>query len=523
MCLPLLRRQLLNMSYKVLLCTAVVLAAAVSADKPNIVVLFADDLGFGDLAVYGHPTSTTPNLDKMAKEGLVFTQFYSASPVCSPSRVALLTGRYQTRSGIWPGVFGAASTGGIPHNETTSAEVLKQAGYATAIVGKWHLGVGKNQTYLPTNHGFDYYMGIPYSHDMCPCLICFYPNQACFDKCRTGDTPCPIFENTRIIKQPADFTTLTATYTNAATSFIQKNAAGKTPFYLYLAYQHTHHPQFASKEFRNSSIRGTFGDSLSELDWSVGEVFKTLESSGVADNTFVFFTSDNGPSLTRQIRGGNQGLLKCGKGTTYEGGMREPAIAWMPGKVTPGRTMELAATVDVFVTISKMGGGKIPTDRPIDGVDMAPILFNNEKSNRDFYYYYPFGPNPDDGVFATRYKQYKAHFYTKGGLAGKPYRDEDCWGSTPKTKHDPPLLFDLVTDPSERHPLSGKVYEEIIKQITDMTMKFNKEMTWHESEIHGSNSSAMPCCKPGCSPFPTCCACGQEIQQHLFSPALELL
>jgi arylsulfatase A len=212
------------MSYKLVFHAVLFSTTVLAADKPNIVVLFADDLGFGDLAIYGHPTSTSPNLDKMAKEGLTFTQFYSASPVCSPSRAALLTGRYQSRSGIWPGVFGAASTGGLPHDEITSAEVLKEAGYATAIVGKWHLGVGQNQTYLPTNHGFDYYLGIPYSHDMCPCLVCFYPDQPCFDKCRTGDTPCPLFENTRIIKQPADFTTLTANYTNAATSFIQKNA-----------------------------------------------------------------------------------------------------------------------------------------------------------------------------------------------------------------------------------------------------------------------------------------------------------
>jgi arylsulfatase A len=356
---------------------------------------------------------------------------------------------------------------------------------------------------------------------MCPCLVCFYPDQPCFDKCRTGDTPCPLFENTRIIKQPADFTTLTANYTNAATSFIQKNAAAKTPFYLYLAYQHTHHPQFASKQFRNSSIRGTFGDSLSELDWSVGQIFETLQTSGVAGNTFVFFTADNGPSLTRQVRGGNQGLLKCGKATTYEGGMREPAIAWMPGKVIQGKTMELAATVDIFVTIIKLGEGRVPTDRPIDGVDMSPILFEEtRKSNRDVYFYYPTDPSPEDGVFATRYQQYKAHFFTKGGLAGKPYRDEDCWGSTPKTKHDPPLLFDLLSDPSERFPLSGKEYDLVIQQITNMTMKFNENMIWHDSEIHGSNSSAMPCCRPGCSPFPSCCTCGQEFQKGRFCPPL---
>ncbi|XP_065827633.1 arylsulfatase A-like [Oscarella lobularis] len=494
------------------------------AQKPNIVLLFADDLGYGDLGVYGHPTSSSPNLDKMAKEGLLFTQFYSASSVCSPSRAALITGRYQTRSGIWPGVFVAASTGGLPHNETTVAEILKKEGYATAIVGKWHLGVGANNTYLPTNHGFDYYMGIPYSHDMCPCLICFYPDQPCFDKCRTHDTPCPLFENSKIVKQPADFTTLTATYTNAATGFINQNAEAKKPFFLYMPYQHTHHPQFASKAFRNSSIRGTFGDSLSEMDSSIGEIFQAIKSAGVENNTFVFFTADNGPSLIRQVRGGNQGLLKCGKGTTYEGGMREPAIAWMPGKIKPGRTNELGATVDVFVTITKLAGGQVPTDRPIDGVDMSPILFEGGQSNRNFYYYYPMLPNPSTGVFATRLKQYKAHFYTKGGLAGPPYYDEDCWEGTLEKKHDPPLLFDIMQDPSEKYPLSGEKYAAILETIVKMTEKFNSEMIWGNSEIHGSNSSAMPCCRPSCSPFPSCCTCGTKNSPFGYtSPAFELL
>ncbi|XP_065827553.1 arylsulfatase A-like [Oscarella lobularis] len=489
-----------------------VLHGFASGAKPNIVLLFADDLGFGDLGVYGHPTSTTPNLDTMAKEGLVFTQFYSASGVCSPSRAALLTGRYQTRSGIWPGVFGANSAGGLPHNETTIAEVLKEEGYATAIVGKWHLGVGftKNNTYLPIHQGFDYYLGIPYSHDMCPCLICFYPDQPCFDKCRTSETPCPLFENSTIIQQPADFTTLAATYTNAATAFIRKNSESDQPFFLYVAYQHTHHPQFASKQFRNSSIRGTFGDSLSELDWSVGQIFETIRSTGIANNTFVFFTADNGPSLTRQVRGGNQGLLKCGKGTTYEGGMREPAIAWMPGKIKPARTTELGATVDILPTIATIAGGKTPTDRPIDGVDMSPILFEGGQSRRDYYYYYPKSPSPEIGVYATRYKQYKAFFYTQGSHCGSPYYDHDCWESTRQAKHDPPLLFDLLQDPSEKYPLNVEAYKDVVSVITEMTEKFNREMVWGTSEMHVKSSSAdQPCCKPNCKPFPTCCVCKQ--------------
>ena len=294
--------------------------------QPNIVLLLADDLGYGDLTVYGHPTSSTPNLQTMANEGMVLTQFYSASPLCSPSRAALLTGRYQTRSGIWPYVFNCGSVGGLPLNETTTAELLKPKGYKTAIVGKWHLGVGKDGMYLPTHQGFDTYFGIPYSHDMCPCKICFYPNASCASSCVDQFTSCPLYKDTDIIEQPVDLTTLAEKYSEAATDFIKENA-GKNPFFLYMAFQHTHKPQFSGKRFTNSSIRGIFGDALSELDWQVGEIIDAIKTTGISENTFVFFTSDNGSSLHMGPHGGNVGLLRCGKGTTWEGGQREPAIA----------------------------------------------------------------------------------------------------------------------------------------------------------------------------------------------------
>ncbi|XP_065181771.1 arylsulfatase A-like isoform X1 [Sycon ciliatum] len=489
------------------------IASRAVQSTPNIVLLFADDLGYGDLGCYGHPTSHSPNLDKMAAEGLRFTQFYSASPVCSPSRAALLTGRYQIRSGIWPMVFGASSTGGLPHNETTIAEGLKKVGYATGMVGKWHLGVGANNTYLPVNQGFDHYLGIPFSHDMCPCAICFYPNQSCFDGCRKGEAPCPLFMDNEIVQQPADLTTLTQRYTDAATGFIQKSAAAKTPFFLYMAYQHTHHPQFAGQKFRNSTSRGTMGDSLIEMDDSVGQIFAALKASGVDDNTFVFFTADNGPSLTRHVRGGNQGLLKCGKGTTYEGGQREPALAWMPGKIAAGQiTHELAGTVDVLPTVFKLTGAEIPSDRIIDGVDMSSILFTEQgKAIRTHYFYYPKNPEPTIGLYGIRNNQYKAHFYTEGSHCGPPYRDEDCWSKTGQKKQDPPILFNLLIDPSERYPISPKSdeYKTVMAELNQTATEFSRTAVFRGSEIHGSSAALQPCCKPGCKPFPGCCVCNK--------------
>ena len=487
---------------------AVLLAVvpSVTPAQPNIVLLFADDLGYGDLTVYGHPTSSTPNLQAMANEGMVLTQFYSASPVCSPSRAALLTGRYQTRSGIWPMVFNCGDVGGLPLNETTTAELVKTKGYNTAIVGKWHLGVGENGMYLPTHQGFDYYLGIPYSHDMCPCKTCFYPHAPCDISCLSGIVSCPLYENTDIIQQPVDLTTLAEKYSQAATGFIKDNA-GKNPFFLYMAFQHTHKPQFSGKRFTNTSIRGIFGDALSELDWQVGEIMETITNTGIADNTFVFFTADNGPSLKWGPQGGNGGLLRCGKGTTWEGGQREPAIAWWPGKIKAGgRSHDLAGTIDMLPTIASLVDAKLP-DVTIDGQDMTDFLFNGLPGGRECYICYPDDPNPDIGIFAVRCKEYKAHFYQHGGLCLDTYPDVVCRGNYSMRKLDPPLLYNLVTDASEMYPLDVKEYADVMEKINDVKTKFESTMVWGESQIHrGQSKAEEPCAQPGCSPFPTCCA-----------------
>ncbi|CAL4162534.1 unnamed protein product, partial [Meganyctiphanes norvegica] len=310
--------------------------ASSKSTKPNIVLLLADDLGYGDLSWSGHPTSRTPHLDRLAATSRYLTHFYVSSPICSPSRASLLTGRYQIRSGVYPGVFSPNNVLGLPTNETTIATLLKAQGYSTLAVGKWHLGVGANREYLPTQHGFQEYLGIPYSHDMCPCRTCFPNDGPCYDLCWKWDVSCPLFSNSTIVEQPVDLTSLTERYVDHALNFIETKHQQKQPFFVYLPFNHVHHPQFASSVHQGVSSRGRFGDSLLELDWAVGRIMATLKNTGAHRNTLVWFTSDNGPSMTRHERGGCAGPLRCGKGTTWEGGIRVPSIVHWPAKIKPG-------------------------------------------------------------------------------------------------------------------------------------------------------------------------------------------
>ena len=417
-----------------------------------------------------------------------------------------MTGRYPVRPGIYPGVFAANSIGGLQHNETTIAESLKKVGYATGIVGKWHLGVGKDGEYLPTTQGFDSYVGIPYSNDMCPCKTCFYPDEACIDHGEQSASPCPLYHNTTIVEQPADYTHLSENYSIAATSFIKRNVDAGQPFFLYMAFQHVHVPNFAGKQFTNSSIRGKFGDSLSELDWLAGQILDTVRESAVSRDTFVFFTADNGPWLLHEIYGGSPGPLRCGKASTWEGGMREAAISWWPGKITPGRSMEVASTLDLYPTILSITGATGPENVTMDGVDMSPILFNGKQSQRDHFFYYPPNPTHDADIYAVRWKQYKAHYFTKGGSCPSTYPDEVCRGNYSLREHDPPLLYNLEQDPGEVYELPTKDYADVLEKIDTLRSEFKKTVVWGEPQIgRGKDPRLFPCAKPGCSPFPSCC------------------
>jgi arylsulfatase A-like enzyme len=412
------------------------LAHAAPQRPPNIVIILADDLGYGDLGCYGHPSIRTPNLDRMAAEGLRFTQFYSAAEVCTPSRAALLTGRLPIRSGMCSEQFRVLrtrSTGCLPADEITLAEALKPCGYATGVVGKWHLGVWSiNPEGHPRKHGFDFTFGVPHSNDMDP-----FPGNPKGASGRLDQDlkwwNTPLYRNEEIVERPADQTKLTKRYTEEAVKFIRDNKA--RPFFLYFPHTFPHVPLFASPDFRGRSARGLYGDVVEELDWSVGQVLDTLRKEKLDDNTLVFFSSDNGPWLIMGLAGGSAGLLKEGKGSTWEGGMRVPGIAWWPGKIKPGVTRELAGMLDLFPTCVTLAGAALPKDRPLDGVDMAPILFGTGPSKRDSWLYYR-----GERLYAARQGPWKAHFLTRAGY-GQPKADE----------HATPQLFNLDVDPGENH------------------------------------------------------------------------
>jgi arylsulfatase len=423
--------------------------------RPNIVMIYADDLGYGDLGCYGHPTIKTPNLDRMAAQGMKFTQFYSANPYCSPSRSALMTGRYPARNGMNVVLF-PDSKGGLPPEEITTAVLLKQQGYSTACVGKWHLGHTPN--FLPKSFGFDSYFGIPYSNDMSPATSANQNLQR-----RNAWPPTPLIRDAEVMESEPDQSQLTRRYTEQATTFIRKSSAAKRPFFLYLAHTMPHWPLAASAAFKGKSARGLYGDAVSELDWSVGEVLKTIEQSGEGKNTLVFFSSDNGPAPVG-LEGGSAGLYRDGKGTTWEGGVREPALAWLPGRIAAGvTTSAFATTMDLFTTFSQLGGARIPADRVIDGQDISDVLFRNAEGREPLLFYYNQGP-----LRAVRKGAWKLHISACNvapGVNDRRYQDLAK-----------PLLFNVEIDPSEKFECAAK-NPETVEELLSLIEKHKASFT----------------------------------------------
>ncbi len=425
--------------------------------KPNFVVIFADDLGYGDLGCYGHPTIATPHLDRMAAEGQKWTDFYSAAPVCTPSRAALLTGRLPIRSGMCDDrrrVLFPNSAGGLPQKEITLAEALKDVGYATACIGKWHLG--HLPEFLPTSQGFDSYFGIPYSNDMDRRANSPRGREA-FLHPKPEYWNVPLMHNTEIVERPANQLTITKRYTEAAIEFITANR--EKPFYCYLAHNLPHVPLFASKKFQGTSLRGLYGDVIEEIDSGVGRILQTLRDLKLDGRTLVVFTSDNGPWLIFNQHGGSAGLLRDGKGSTFDGGMREPALFWWPGKVKPGVVHQLGSTMDVFTTCIKLAGGKVPDDRTIDGVDLSPALLGSGASPRKTMFFYRGAQ-----LYAVRHGNFKAHFSTKG-----------AYGNPQQEKHDPPLLYHLGHDPGEQFNVAAD-HPEVIAEIREIAAAHKKAL-----------------------------------------------
>jgi len=434
------------------------------ASRPNIVLILADDLGYGDLGCYGHPTIRTPHLDQMAREGMRFTQFYSAAEVCTPSRAALLTGRLPPRSGMCSNQRRVAfpnTTGGLPDGELTIPELLKTKGYATACFGKWHLG--HLPAYSPLAHGFDEFFGVPYSNDM-DRVAAAPMGRAVFLDPKIEYWNVPLLRNTDIIERPADQRTLTRRYADEAVRFIQ--AHKDQPFFLYLPHTMPHVPLFASDEARGKSARGLYGDVVEELDANVGRILQTLRNEKLAERTLVFFTSDNGPWLTQGEQGGSAGLLRDGKGSTWEGGMREPAIAWRPGVIPAGTiSHELASTLDFLPTFAAQAGADLPADRPLDGYDLTPTLAGGKSPRQEMFYYRGFE------LMAVRSGPWKAHLQTQTGY-GEPQ---------PKL-HDPPLLFNLLTDPGETFNVASK-HPEILAQLQSLLDKHRATMKPASSQL----------------------------------------
>ncbi len=439
------------------------LVQAAQEEPPNIVVIFVDDMGWGDLSCYGHPTIRTPNLDRMAAEGMRFTQFYAAACVCTPSRAALLTGRLPVRSGMCSDrrrVLFPDSGGGLPQSEVTLAEALKKCGYKTACIGKWHLG--HLPQFLPTRNGFDYYFGLPYSNDMdrvpgAPKNAVHEPKIEYFNV--------PLMRNEKIIERPADQNTLTKRYTEETIQFIKQHQ--KERFFVYLAHNMPHVPLFRSKLFVGHSLRGVYGDAVEEIDWGVGRILQTLRELNLDRKTIVWFTSDNGPWLIQRLDGGSAGLLRGGKGSTWEGGMREPGIVWWPGHVPAGVvTAGLGCTMDIFTTSIKLAGGQVPNDRVIDGVDLRPLILHHEPSPRKEMFYYR-----GTRLFAVRQGPWKAHFLTQPG-----------YGRKRPIVHKRPLLFHLEHDPSEKFDLSS-LYPDVVARLKKLAEDHQKSVHAPPSQL----------------------------------------
>ncbi len=408
--------------------------------KPNFIIIFTDDLGYGDLGSYGHPTIKTPHLDQMAKEGMRFTQFYVGSSICTPSRAALLTGKLPVQTGMYGkrSVLFPDNAGGLDPKEITIASALKKHDYKTACIGKWHLGHLKK--YMPLNHGFDSFYGIPYSNDMRP--------EGKWDYARDNFPPLPFLDGHDTIGVSLDQGNFIEMFTQKSVDFVHQNK--NNPFFLYLAHTAPHTPLVLKDENKDLSMRGAYGDVVEEIDRSVGKILKTLKDLKIAENTFVIFTSDNGPWGWANIDGGSSGLLKGNKGSVYEGGYRVPAIAWMPGRIPEITTTALASTLDFFPTLVSLAGGEYDK-KSLDGVDISKTFFENSNVRSDIHYY------RQDTLIALRHKEWKMYI-----------KDPNPWDDGP-TQKDMPLLYNVEQDPSEKYDIA-KSNQKIISMLEDISL-----------------------------------------------------
>jgi arylsulfatase A-like enzyme len=422
-----------------------------AALRPNIVLIFVDDMGYGDLGCYGNKRNKTPDIDRLAAEGQRWTSFYSSGAVCAPSRTGLMTGRH-------PALFAAGRNNLAKVRDKLMAAMLKKQGYATAILGKWHLaGYPKDFSKSPMHPlecGFDYHFGTPGSNDV-PAPPGKRQTRNLFDACDKFTFKVPLIRGRKLIEVPADQELLTKRYTQEAVKWIGTNK--EKPFFLYLAHNMPHAPVFASKAFQGRSKGGRFGDTVEEIDWSVGQVMKAIKEAGIDENTLVVFTSDNGPWSMFGPHGGTAKPLRGEKGTSWEGGYRVPGIFRWPSKIKPGEVGGLAANLDLYATFATLSGGDQP--KGLQGFiskDISGVLLRGAASPRKKWFY-------SSGAIAFRSGNYKMHLSTKNRSSNPDTRARE-----PIRKHDPPLLYDLSTDIGEQNNIAADHPQIISRLLKEM-------------------------------------------------------
>ena len=441
-------------------------AQSQAQETPNVVIILLDDMGYGDLSVTGATGYKTPNLDRMCTEGMRFTHYYSPQAVSSASRAGLLTGCYPNRIGFFAALV-PSSRIGIASSEETIAETLKKKGYACAAFGKWHLG--DHPKFLPIHHGFDEYYGIPYSNDMWP----FHPQNP------GGYPPLPMIEGDRVVNPEvtaADQAQMTVQFTERSVQFIERNR--DKPFFLYLAHPMPHVPLFVSERFKGKSEQGMYGDVMMEIDWSVGEILKTLEKCGIDNNTLVIFTSDNGPWINYGNHAGSTGGLREAKGAVYEGGQRVPCIMRWVGKIQGGTICNrLVAGIDLLPTIANICGAPLPSLK-IDGVDITPLITGNETSKPREYFLYYYNRNSLKAVRNDRFKLVLPH--TGRSYAGFLPGKDGQPGQVNERNQENLALYDLRRDPGERYDVQSQypeVMAELMKAVEAARLDLGDELT----------------------------------------------
>jgi arylsulfatase A-like enzyme len=435
---------------------------------PNVVIIFADDLGYADPGCFGARDYRTPHLDRLAREGMRFTSFYAAQAVCSASRAALLTGCFPNRIGIL-GALGPRSRVGLNPTETTLAEVLRERGYATGIFGKWHLGDAPE--FLPTRHGFDEYFGLPYSNDMWP----FHPDHVNLPpdaaRRKRGFPDLPLIENERVVNPrvtAADQRLLTTWYTERAVSFIQRHR--ERPFFLYVPHSMPHVPLFVSDKFACKTRRGLYGDVIAELDWSVGEILKALRRHHLDDHTLVIFTSDNGPWLLYGDHAGSARPLREGKATAFEGGVRVPCVMRWPKRIPAGRVCDqVAGTIDLLPTVARLAGATLPAHR-LDGRDLGPLLAGEPGATSPHASWPFYWGNALHAIRSGKWKLHFPHSYPQPqppGRGGQPGQYA--------TREIGLELFDLEADVAESRNVAAE-YPEVVARLQELAAAWRDDL-----------------------------------------------